>query len=449
VLYLPAMAIEARSDLFRALALGEFQALVGAFEGGWLECKREPYRLREEDQQLELAKDVAGLANSGGGVIVVGYETSRDPTSARDRVARLTPVRADLVSRDAHLDAVERLTYPPIRNLAFRWWETAPGQGVATIEVEAADEADAPVLVVRARTEGSRRDLLLGVFHRSDDRVSRLTPSEIHAQIQLGRLVQRGGGLPQPAAAPVGPSTEERAARLADDVAAADLVGDRRYWLQAWPATAAEVQGLYASGPDGFRSLLVRPPAMRRMGFGVRTGASGVVQLTGAPGLRAVGPRGALSLLRTGLLTWVVPGGTEYLSRGDERRQWNSISPIVLVESTFEFARFFLGQVLPRCEPRPARWFLGGGMADLRAGNHVSSLPTGALAVEDNLYSEWRPAGTDAFEFGPVEFRAGEQPGVVAYRALREVYAGFGVDTSEIPFTEGAEVSEALLRALG
>jgi predicted HTH transcriptional regulator len=78
------MSIEARSDLFQALARGDADRILGTAESSWLDFKQQPYILMQPDQPLELAKDVSALANSGGGVLVIGIATERRESTAED-----------------------------------------------------------------------------------------------------------------------------------------------------------------------------------------------------------------------------------------------------------------------------------------------------------------------------------------------------------------------------
>ena len=64
-----------QAELLLLLADGKFDALIGEFESEWLECKSSPYQLEHDGQKLELAKDISGLANAEGGVLLLGFST--------------------------------------------------------------------------------------------------------------------------------------------------------------------------------------------------------------------------------------------------------------------------------------------------------------------------------------------------------------------------------------
>ncbi|MEO8674811.1 MAG: hypothetical protein ABI569_04480 [Casimicrobiaceae bacterium] len=75
-----------RAEILKLLGRRNFDALVGEFEGESLECKRDPYLLSNEEQRLELAKDVSASANGGGGLLLIGFSTSKDETHGDDRI---------------------------------------------------------------------------------------------------------------------------------------------------------------------------------------------------------------------------------------------------------------------------------------------------------------------------------------------------------------------------
>lgn len=440
------MEISAPSDLFAVLATARPDAVLGTAESSWLDFKGAPYRLDEDDEKLELAKDVTALANSGGGVILVGYKTRKEPSTAREIADGVLPVRPDLVDFDRYQKVVEERTFPPLRHLNLRWWPSREDPRVFSIEVPAAADST-PVLVTRVKEEGSRRELLFGVFQRSGDRVSRITAGELHAWIQMGRAAQRGGlpALAPQATAATGPSDQQRLERRSVDTRDASLENHRHYFLQAWPLSKTEVQGLHRRDPTGLRSILSRPHEIRPTGFGLRTGLEPSVLPGG--GLRVLREqRSSLSLERNGLLTSVITAGSEFLAWADEQRgRKYNINPIALVESTLEFARLFIFEVLPRCDPPVAIWRLAGGMAHLHEDNEPSSLPLGARL---QFASEAEAATTSDFEFGPMDFGK-ETPNVVAFRVLREIYPQFGIDNSDIPYVELDEVSERLIQQAG
>ena len=71
------MAVADEIQLLTALARGDNDALIGTQESEWLEFKSAPYGIPDPGQRWQLAKDVAGFANSRGGHIVIGVKTAK------------------------------------------------------------------------------------------------------------------------------------------------------------------------------------------------------------------------------------------------------------------------------------------------------------------------------------------------------------------------------------
>jgi hypothetical protein len=442
------MPIEAQSDLFAALARGDGNALVGTAESIWMDFKKTPYRFGSSDdayQRLELVKDVTALANSGGGVIVVGYETQPETTTGQDVAVAWKRFPQSLVNPKQYQAIIESQTYPPFRDTQIRWWLHDATDAILTIEVAAAQDQDRPIIVTRVQEEGINRALLMGIFERSGDQAGAVLPAQIHSQLRLGRLIERGAlqSLTTAPLTPGGPSPDERSARLAIDTRDCDFEGRRRYYLQAWPGNATLVRDIH---DETFRRLLSQPPAVRNQGFGLRTG----IEPSTIPGggLRILGRRSTLSLQRDGVLTWIAAADGDFLAWADERRgQRHILNQLALVEATLEFARLYVLTIRPRCEPAVEHWYVNGGMADLRASGETSALPGGPLDEFGLPLNVWgyepSPAPANDLHFEAMQF-ADEEPGIVALGILREVYANFGLPEAAIPYTAGGRVDASL-----
>src|SRR5438128_1102865 len=96
------------------LEKGEFDELVGAIENEWLECKAAPYQINTDHQRQELAKDVSGLANAGGGIILIGIRTERDPSHFGDEIKEIRPFAQLLVNPEQYIDILKAWIYPPV-----------------------------------------------------------------------------------------------------------------------------------------------------------------------------------------------------------------------------------------------------------------------------------------------------------------------------------------------
>jgi predicted HTH transcriptional regulator len=203
-----------------ALAANAPDVLMGTPESSWLEFKGAPYDLTDATGKLELLKDVTALANSAGGCIVIGVGTERDPTTGRELAKDCRRIPKDRINAKQYQQVLEEGTYPPLRDVEMHWRLEENEKGIFIIEVPPALDGQRPVMVNKVREEGSTREILFGVFQRSDDSVARFLPAEIHAQIQLGRQLQRAGilALPQTVSAAPAVTDGEMSQRLMNDV---------------------------------------------------------------------------------------------------------------------------------------------------------------------------------------------------------------------------------------
>ena len=72
------------NNINKILKEGRFSELLGMTESHNFECKSQTYDLSQPKQQHELAKDVSAIANTEGGVIIVGLKTRKDMTQRQD-----------------------------------------------------------------------------------------------------------------------------------------------------------------------------------------------------------------------------------------------------------------------------------------------------------------------------------------------------------------------------
>src|SRR6266511_6297104 len=86
------MSVGSPGELLTALARGDYDAIPGTPEADNLDFKEQPYRLDQEKSKWHLCTDVAALANTNGGCLVVGYSVRRGPTDVAEVTDELRPV---------------------------------------------------------------------------------------------------------------------------------------------------------------------------------------------------------------------------------------------------------------------------------------------------------------------------------------------------------------------
>src|SRR2546423_1265356 len=125
--------MKSTAEVLEKLEARDFDSLIGIAESVWLDAKETPYPLDTLKQKLELAKDVSALANAGGGVIVIGFDTSRDALTAGERISRVCPFPLTLVNADQYINILGALVHPPPTDVQILLFENSnhDGKGVA------------------------------------------------------------------------------------------------------------------------------------------------------------------------------------------------------------------------------------------------------------------------------------------------------------------------------
>jgi hypothetical protein len=184
-----------RDEALTILASGDFEPFIGAPESLEVEFKGEPYQVENESQKFELAKDVSALANTAGGVIVIGARTERDNQSAVDVVAELRPHTSGLVNEHQYEAIVGERVFPSLRQLQVRFFPSAADatRGLLAIDVPPQPEENKYFLVQRPIADGDDRTpgWLVGVAVRGIGRVEVRGIAEVHTLINRGLGIGR------------------------------------------------------------------------------------------------------------------------------------------------------------------------------------------------------------------------------------------------------------------
>ncbi len=170
----------------RLIDTKNWDAFIGCVESAHLEFKGEPYRLDSDSQKQELAKDVSALANADGGLILIGFKTTKDMNVFGDYVAELRPIPNGMFNPEQCRDIIDNWIYPaPTAKPA--WVPYGKDCGFGVIDVGAADPAKRPLLLKRALTQdGKRNDIVIGYCERSRDAVKSKSVEEIHSILRAG-----------------------------------------------------------------------------------------------------------------------------------------------------------------------------------------------------------------------------------------------------------------------
>jgi hypothetical protein len=171
---------------------GNFEPVVGVAEDEGLEFKGQPYRLDDDRQAFEYAKDISALANGRGGLLLIGFVTERTPGSAIDVVSEVSEFGRELFDEAQCLDKIRQLVYPLVFGVTatFMPAQENADRGVGVIQVPEQSEQD-KYFLVRKEFIGpaGAPGWLIGVSVRSFDRDRPLAVAEIHALVSAGRNV--------------------------------------------------------------------------------------------------------------------------------------------------------------------------------------------------------------------------------------------------------------------
>ncbi len=447
---------------------GDFDRLEGEFESEYLECKRQPYRLENDEQKLELAKDVAGLANAQGGIILIGCSTVKDPKHGEDRIERVRPFSRDMCDITRYEQVISDWLWPPFARSRINWFSSINDEekGIVAIFVPAVEGPERPLLISKTLFDGPRRvEILFGYCERKYAAVRHNNVQRLHGLLRDGMrfdgeirdgLQSLQSTLESLRSSQLQEETltrrsEEFTQQLGDALNVVGLNDKPAFTLSAWTHRTLDIRELFVSREAKVVKLLERPPEVRSSGFRIIAGETSRI-IKGR--LRRVFTEGfrLLELSRSGILIHVAQGDSEGLcwGRHDRQSKWNLINQLALVENTYLFCLLcelaYEGHLQAGDQVvydlRLLRMSRNGEKCRLEPGplDRYSSRRSGSAAPEDSGFF----AITTAF--------GAESAARVALRLLAELYSWFGIEEERIPYSlesvEGRIVAKEQLAAI-
>lgn len=162
--------------------------LIGQPESEWLEAKRRPYDLQKSPQRIELAKDVAALANADGGILIFGFSTAKN--GGRDVITKVESVSLKQVSKRRYLQTIRTRIFPMPQGVEVV--TLGKGQaGLAYVRVPRQREELKPFFMKDALTKGGVKATSLVIPVRVGAHVEYDSPEAIHGLIVAGRAAFR------------------------------------------------------------------------------------------------------------------------------------------------------------------------------------------------------------------------------------------------------------------
>jgi hypothetical protein len=470
------MAILTLEFVRSLLSERRFQDLVGGFENEWLECKRQPYDLSKDEQKLELAKDVCSLANACGGMLLLGYATTRDEVFGDDKIESVRPVPVERFQKSQYENVLKEWLYPPIEGLRTTTYDV-PGQSgyvIVSIDVPKVTGPDSPVLVAKTLLDsGYKAQTLVGYFVRKQSHVAHFDVkriqatfrdglrydaevrehfAQVHAAIaSLHTTVNAAGSMRTEGSAssvdrlPLPPADEgvslnaepprvkfrtidEVKNAISEALKAVELDGHPAMVLSAIPIRELDLTGLFDSNNADLVRRLESPSAVRDHGFNLGTGersriVSGKMRRAVEVGYKL------LEVHRNGVVVFAIDGGPNGLCWGRPQKQTNYylINQIALIEYVYLFCRF-VHEVHASSAKEDFKLRLQFNLFDMAFNENPPRLEPG---LPETLRSP--KAADEARVEVSCDVDAGIGPDRAAFQLLSEIYWKFGFETDNMP----------------
>jgi hypothetical protein len=428
--------------------------LVGVYEAESLDFKGSPYRLVEPREQWELAKDVAALANRGGGLIVVGVQTIKDPARDEEHASKVAPFPHTMLDVKQVLDVVARDVYPMVERLDVRVFGRADKRLVAIV-VPRQDPDREPFLLTRLVDEEGQGWNAFVLPRRSGTHTYFEPVGFIHRDIADGRRARRVAGSTTIApAVDVFAYPERGSAEGVEEwlrSSATDM--DRALgWDRFGVVYLAAVPDGQRSRPadfytvDGFRNAFGHDRQLRNAGFGLTYALN--VSFDDGSVVSVDAERTVLRVDATGHVLAGAAGTPEFLGWAMDSRSGApggpgtplKINVVALSEWVYEFCRFASGEIASRWGG--GKWTFGVLVRRAKSAERPLRLPAQYRPNMMWAFDGTEPEADERPDSAPM---AGD-PALDAIRLLTTIYGVFGLPPERIPFnSNGRFNAERLL----
>ena len=439
-----------QARILEILESGDFEPLIGEFESETLECKGQPYGLDTDERKLELAKDVSGLANAAGGLLLVGFTTKKSLTHGEDEIDRVRAFPLGMFDPNQYRQVLAAWLWPPLDDILVQVFPSSADSthGVAVIVVPAIGVENRPLLVAKTLLNSARKiELLFGYCERKQAQVVHYDVGRLHSLLRDGRrfdeeirsnfqslhsMIEQLRVAPT-ASPPISPQDVE--SRLDDALRAVRLYDQPAFVLAVVPGRALNLRALFESRNTPLVKLLEDPPELRQSGFDVDSGGNSRI-VEGRLRRAVVEEYRLLEFHRDGIAIYVARG--DRLCWGRRERQVTAylINQLALVEMTYLFSlvaqQLYEGQLhtgdqlelhlrILRLKKGDRNLYLESGALDSFCGMDVRQAPSDSKLIRCE------------FSYN------GVSPERAAVLLLSELYAWFGFEEDQIPYTTVSE----------
>jgi hypothetical protein len=268
-------------EVLAILQSGALDALKGTVEDGQVEFKGSPYQLSSDAAKCELAKDVPALANSEGGIIVLGIRTNQDQLSSVEYVDECRPFDQALFNADQYRKILDDWISPVVALVEVNWYPSisVASKGVAAIVVPQKVSEDKPYLVARlVDADGKVRGTQFGYYERIQDRVPATSVEMIRGYVRDGmrnsEIMQRLSNIEifladSRSIVEPGLTDIELFTRISQAEEAVERSLRAKIVLAVAPTTPCAFPDLFRSDSEPIVRLLGNPPVLRSDGFAI------------------------------------------------------------------------------------------------------------------------------------------------------------------------------------
>jgi hypothetical protein len=216
-------------------------------------------------------------------------------------------------------------------------------------------------------------------------------------------------------------------------------MSDPIFALTAVPLSRIEMPDLFGDRDRPLIRALDNPPTIRPHGFDLEHRSSSKI-IAGNLRRASVPKHNILELWRDGVLIFAIDGHKLCWWNNPPRDETLRINPLVLIESTYNFASLSQ-RVYAEAIPAPERIEFGILLRDITInGKPAEMVPALGISFD----AKKSPTGEDTKHAYVVWDKAEVKPGLIAYQLVREIYRWFGFEDSSIPFTALEEDSIAI-----
>jgi hypothetical protein len=440
------------NEIRTILKEARFSDLLGIAESYNFECKSQPYDLQQPKQQHELAKDVSALANSEGGLIIVGLKTKKDLTQRLDIVDKIRPFDKSLFNQEKLLSTIEQFVFPYIQNLQIEWHDflQEEGKGIFSIFVPTQEKSPKPYLVTRLiDSDDNVYGNVVGIFERRRDTVSHRTPQGIHSLLSFAEntyeitdrldsiesLLREKNFLDKKQSEKeflekIDSIIRDRVIECAD---AAELRGSPFLSIACFPSHHVDIPALFRGHDDPVVKLINYPPRYRDSGWDLNTfkpskSINGLLRRSVEPGVLS------LDAWRDGIIIVVASANKNYLSWG--RYAYDNdipaINPVALIEVISIFSKL-AKSILKAAEP-PAL------TANFRLSfSNISQNGKNYKLKNNNIFGFSKEAPSSSVVIDVPAQKLDRQDDEIAFNIFCSIFEWFGIDHDKIPLIKKTE----------